>query len=727
MTSAHADSAKAAWRWLEARGPWPAAALGVLCFLTSLGNQFTYDDVEIVERNPRVQDVLNFREIWLADWWFRVDTEDMRANPHRDRLYRPLTLHSFAANYAVHGLDPAGFHAVNVALHGVCCGLVWWWALLLARNRAVATLCALWFAAHPMHAEAVANIVGRAEVLAAIFLLCGQIVLLRGPGPPGAGRTLAAGGLFLLALLSKETAICYPPLALLAIAMRWTGWVFPAARDANPHRPLTRTWWLLHAALLLAPLLVYFPLRYVALDQHLIRSGPLSLVFNPLLAASTLGRIVGPFTVLGHYAWMLLAPTHLAADYGLGVVPRFGDVNAVTLLGFAAAGAWLWVVAGALRRDSSARAHAAVAGMLLASYALMSNTVLLIGVSVAERLAYWPSAPALLLLAMVLNRAWTAATVRGTLQRAAPVLRVAGGALLVALALRTSLRSLDWYDNHTLFAADVQTFPNNVQLNSSHGRHLANRAAQNRDGPAALAQLAEAERFLQRALSVDASNSEALATMGYVYALRGDKARALQYLDAARQFNPREVAIARDILLVLGQDEALERRFAELAAQVEQQPQDAELRLQFSRELLAASRYLLARAHLERVVELRPEWIEPRKLLMQALVLDHELERAAELGAQVVAADPNDWETHVNLSFVLGGRDNPAALRHAQAALRLRPDDLRVQFNLAASLTENGRRADAISVYRRIEQMLPTGDPRLASVRERIAELQRAP
>src|SRR5262245_5753303 len=109
--------------WL---GPWIPVAAGLLCFAGTLGHGFTYDDKPIIVRNPRIRDLTDFRGIWLTDWWARqTDDANEVPDPNRDRLYRPLTLLSFALNYRLGGVAPSGYHAVNVALHGLVCWLVW--------------------------------------------------------------------------------------------------------------------------------------------------------------------------------------------------------------------------------------------------------------------------------------------------------------------------------------------------------------------------------------------------------------------------------------------------------------------------------------------------------------------------------------------------------------------------------------------------------------------------
>lgn len=131
------------------------------------------------------------------------------------------------------GLRASSYHATNVALHGLATGLV----LLVARTvscRRGALMSASLFAVHPVHADAVASVVGRADVLSCVFFLLsflcyGRHVRARDgqhhrphhrhpPQAPGAGHRISfrAGAsaylvfcvLFaLLSMLAKENGI----------------------------------------------------------------------------------------------------------------------------------------------------------------------------------------------------------------------------------------------------------------------------------------------------------------------------------------------------------------------------------------------------------------------------------------------------------------------------------------------------------------------------------------
>src|SRR5438477_12841022 len=107
------------------------------------------------------------------------------------------------------------FHAVNVELYAGVCALVAELARRLSPRSSsilVATVAGLLFAAHPIHVEAAAYIVGRAELMAALGALAALVLFLR--RPMTTGRALAIVGCFMLSLLSKEQGMLVPLLLL---------------------------------------------------------------------------------------------------------------------------------------------------------------------------------------------------------------------------------------------------------------------------------------------------------------------------------------------------------------------------------------------------------------------------------------------------------------------------------------------------------------------------------
>ena len=702
--------------------PWLPAVIGALCFANIIiffvffGKSFVYDDTYIVRDNPRLHNLADFRAIWLSDWWHPQGQQAALPNPNRDRLYRPLTLFTYAVNYAVGGLWPAGFHLVNVALHALVCVLVWHFAQRLFGDAALSTCAALLFAVHPIHCEAVANMVGRAEILCALFLLAGLLILLPPAGTPGVRRALPAGLAFFAALLAKETVVCYPALALLVLHAV----IRPRAR------PKPR-WWLMHTAILLLPLIVYLPLRYVSLEQRLFRTPVTAGLFNPLRLADRGGRTAGPFTILGHYTRLMIAPSRLSCDYGTAIVDPQAGPDAMTLLGGLTAAGGLVALVGYRRRLHSTWRQIAIATALIAaSYVLISNTVLLIGVSLAERLMYWPSVPLLILVAAAVMWVWRNPCAKGrALHRVAGLLRVCGILLVVVLGLRAVFRNFAWTSNAELFFTDVATYPQGAHLNKAAAGELIRWTPHISDEYERRRILAQAEHHLIRALQIYPRYPGALRARGRVRATLGDVDGAVRYFESALRLAPRDTASKKYLAELRGQAQAKEARLAELRRQIKQHPDDPTLRKETGELLIELARPDEALEHLEHAVQLTPQDIAALRLFGQVLILHHESGRATEVYHKVLALSPNDWEAHINLTALTTGRDPAAALQHARQAHRLRPHDLRSNVNLAEALAANQRYEQALQRYYLIRRGFPENHPYRAVIRERIDELER--
>lgn len=113
-------------------------------------------------------DILPSSPLWNLlkdDFW---GTSLSSTNSHGS--YRPLCVLTFRLNHWLCGFRPWGYHLVNVILHSVATGLVLKTARTVLSSKP-ATVAALLFAVHPVHTEAVAGIVGRADITACIFYL----------------------------------------------------------------------------------------------------------------------------------------------------------------------------------------------------------------------------------------------------------------------------------------------------------------------------------------------------------------------------------------------------------------------------------------------------------------------------------------------------------------------------------------------------------------------------
>lgn len=104
--------------------------------------------------------------LFTNDFW---GTPLSHSGSHKS--YRPLTSLTFKLNAYFHGLNPKYFHLTNVLLHSIASYLFVALAKAVFKSRRKVILSSFLFALHPIHTEAVAGIVGRADILASIFYI----------------------------------------------------------------------------------------------------------------------------------------------------------------------------------------------------------------------------------------------------------------------------------------------------------------------------------------------------------------------------------------------------------------------------------------------------------------------------------------------------------------------------------------------------------------------------
>src|SRR5260221_10424910 len=357
--------------------------------------------------------------------------------PHqRSNVYRPFTFATLALNRALGGLQPWSYHAINLLLHA---GVTWLFYLLLLsalgispETKMVALAAALLFAVHPIHTEAVTSVVGRAELLAAGFLLGAWLLHLK-------DREIAASVCLVLALLSKESAVVFLPLALIGDFAR--GQWKPTLRYLR----------------IAGVTLLYLGVLWKVQGGHF---GPpnISVLDNPLASIPAAPRIFNALHVAWKYVVLQVYPATLSCDYSYNEIPvydlRYGLRGTLpsAIAALAALGAWIWAV----RKRQSGLVLAG--GIYLAGFATTANIFIPVGTIMGERLAYFPSAGFCLLVALAWN--W--------LQERQRKLAVGVLAALVAvLGLRTVIRNRDWKDNLTLYTAAVSAVPGSAKMHQN--------------------------------------------------------------------------------------------------------------------------------------------------------------------------------------------------------------------------------------------------------------------
>jgi tetratricopeptide (TPR) repeat protein len=416
-------------------------ALALAAYAGSFGLGLAQDSKAIVAQDSRIREVTaeNIKLILTRNYWWPKTG---------DGLYRPVTTLSLLFNSAVlgNGANPAGYHAVNFLLHAINVWLVFELALLLFRIVQPAFFAAALWAVHPICTEAVASIVGRADLLAAMAVLGGLLLYARTAPFEGRRRYWAAVALFAIAtagVFSKESGA-----VLLGMMLLWD-------LSLAEGKPRLFARWPAYAAVA-ASLVALAWARYAVL-------GPLPAaqpvyVDNPILGADFFAARLTAIKVIGLDLWLLLFPLGLSCDRSYNQVPLSAWSDPWAWIALLAVVAILALAFVRYRRD---RLTFWLVGFFAIALLPTANLLFPIGALMAERFLYLPSVAFAIALAWLLGRLKDG---RYTV--------IAVTVLAVLYAGRTFARNAEWNNDLTLASADVQTTPESFRLHDMLAKAL---------------------------------------------------------------------------------------------------------------------------------------------------------------------------------------------------------------------------------------------------------------
>jgi len=577
------------WRW----GVMAFALIGVALYLPTLSYKFTYDDRLVIEMNSRIRDLGQPSQYLGTSYW---------NSPGQDKEYRPLALMSYAVNWAFAEKNPVSYRVINLLLHGAVILLLGMLTRALSRSDRVATVAAGLFALHPIHVEVVAGVVGRAELMASTGffggLLCAWHSMNANEGASRWRWAAATGACAALAVGSKENGLTLlPAMALLPLAMPIEGKLRPEfwVNSIRAQLPSFIT------AGTMA--VIYLGLRIVILGGMSGPPGVPQVVAydNPLVELEGIARTLSALKMLGRYALMLVWPFNPSPDYSLGAIPLALRLNDPSWIFGALLGPiFLWALWAMRRRPMS------LIGIMLffVTFILTSNLMFPIGVMLAERLLYLPSAGFCLLVADLGVWGVERLGVRGRKV-------IIGAAIAIALAftIQTLRYMPKWKDNAALFEYMVNRVPGSARANSNYSLILIQQK-----------KYAEAEAHLKKALEISPGQPLAMAKLGEIYYRRGtreDKLRALELLEGAFLRDPGSMDTVKYLTRIYVEMKQPDRAEAVFTKSLESHPNNHAVRADYGRFLEMRQRHPEAIEQLEKY--LRESGEESDKWVFESL------------------------------------------------------------------------------------------------------------
>lgn len=536
--------------------PWLALAAVVgVAHGRALEAAFVFDDRPAIVENP------SLRTLWPL-------SVPLSPPAYLPTAGRPLVNLSFALNFRLGGLDPFGYHLVDLVLHAISAGLLF---SLLRRTfataaavrgerapapRAAASLAfaaALLWAVHPLQTEPIAYATQRTELMMGAFLLATLYASLRHwEAASRAGRRgwLAAAALACAAgMACKETMVAAPLLVLLYDRAFRKGSLREAWRSSRP----------LHASLFLGWIVLFaLNVRGPRLD---------SAGFH--LGVSASDWWFTQAKVFWLYMKLVVWPWPLVIHYELPYLRTLGE-------------AWPWLAATGLVAGATALAlwrnrPSGFVGTWV--FALLGPTLIvpIVTEMAAERRMYLP------LAAIV---AWAVAGAHALLRRggvgARPEAVVLGAAVALSLVLGAVSRHrlLAYRDGVAIWSDAVSRQPGNVMARVNLGVSLAH-AGRSR----------EAIAELQRTIELAPGDMLARFNLANLLADADRTEEAIEQYRAAATIDPQSAIVQNNLAAALARMGRLSEAVDHLERAVELAPDDVAARanLERVRALLDAS------------------------------------------------------------------------------------------------------------------------------------------
>lgn len=463
---------------------WSPILVATAVYFLTLGHGFVLDDNLVITNHAHVQEGIGgIGKILSTNY----------AHGHldfNDGLYRPLSLVTFAIEKSLFDLSPAISHLIQALLYGLLLFLLGrFLQSIMGRHSWTSFWILTLFALHPIHTEVVANLKSRDEILALLFFLASATAYVNAIKSQDQRKLIVAGGLYLMALFSKESAItflaAYPLLHYFVAPSNWSAY-------------------LKKAVVVVIPAILFLGTRSLVLSEMgPTDSGVTGLLQNVLTTSDSLvDRLATAIFVQGWYIFKLFFPVDLSHDYSFAAIPIKSFAEPMVIISLVVIIAALVTAFKGIRKPSWFSF-----GILFyfITVSVVANVLILIGALMAERFVFTPSL------------GWSIAIVCGA--TAIPFLKERKQWLFALMAVSflvlTVARIPDWESNYTLFAADVDKVPQSARAHYNLGTASNDRAKQfPREAPAMREQAIE---HLTEAIEIWPEYQDAYNNLGVVY------------------------------------------------------------------------------------------------------------------------------------------------------------------------------------------------------------------
>lgn len=410
--------------------------LALICYANSFSVPFLWDDEVLILRNQYIKSAGFLREIFT--------TTHFKGGGEGGNFYRPLQISSYLIDYALWKFNPFGYHLTNLIFHWLTAIAAYFLIAKTTKDKLVGFLAAGFFIIHPVHTEAVTYIAGRADLLAASFLLFAFLCFLK-TQEESSYKAYIFGAMscffYICALLSKESAMIFIPLLCLY------GLSFLKKQDFKRWI----TWYVLFFLISAGYIILRMSILPFGVNRSLslVAQAPLALrlITIPEIYLTYLGLLILPISL--HMERHFITTSVSSIYFWLGIMLLLITIYLLKLL---------------FRRN---RTMFFYLGFFVITLIPVLN-ILPLNATVAEHWLYLPSLGFWTVLALAMVKLFKSTTKKKTIV-------VIGCFFLIFYCTRSVMRNFQWQSPIGLYAHDLKYSPKSFLLHNNLGVELFRR------------------------------------------------------------------------------------------------------------------------------------------------------------------------------------------------------------------------------------------------------------
>lgn len=620
-------------RWSDATLVALLLLVTLVCYANILANSFVYDDSQQILQNPYVKSWHFIPQIFGTTVWSFV------GQAGTTNYYRPLMTFTFLVLWKIFGPIPFGFHLFSLLMQFAVVVMLFYAGKRLFGDVRVAWLAALIFAVHPVHTEAVAWIAAVPD-LQATFLLLMAIWLLSGETKRSWGANLGIAFCFCVALLCKEPALMFAPLAIVFEHM-----------CANDRQRTT----------FFQKFLRYAPLCVLGVAYLLLRVALFGKL-APVLQRPQLTwpqTIYSAFALVLQYTRLLFWPSRLSAFHVFH--PSTSLFDAKVLAGAAICVAGLGAILMLRKR------HPMVAFAILwlgVTLGPVLNARWMVANTMTERYLYLPSVGFCWLVAWCLLQGRDGLRSSGGARAVRLSLACILGALLAAGMIATIKRNRVWQSDLTLYTRTLETDPDAYVIRNNLGSLYFS-----------FGDLKRAESELSAALAGKPDSVNAMNALAMVYRDQGRYSESRELFARAIATKPLWGDPYFNLGILLEKQGQVSVALENFATAVKLAPLNPVAHYWYGDALLKVQEYSRAETELQQSVALAPEGsFGAQSDLALVYLQTAQTEQATKLLRSMIQQFPYYSTVHFQLAGLLEAQGQKSeALKEFQAGLALEP------------------------------------------------------